>query len=202
MSLLTIDWHSAWVSYEWWRDIWLPAAGAAASTVVALAALRVAIRGHRLAAQTTEFTKKLRAEEDERRKDEARREEKRQRVDFAVRARRFAEMLREGKLRNALKVDGMDPETYESYLLDIAGTLMDRRGAEYLLERMNSLFSDFKFPPIRDGEVEDPRRRDAWMTWRVVSNDIRAYVQREPLSKPHWSEHFPENPNSPVGRRV
>lgn len=191
MDLLTYDWHPAWISYEWWRDIGLPIAGAIASTVVGGAAVIVAMRGHRLAELTTEFSKKVREEEESRRGEDAKREEQRQRAEFATQARAFAVLLRQFKTEGS-PTDFDDVENSESELRDVAITLDANGDAEHLLERMKAHFSETLFPKPRNS---GSAMGGLWHAWRQANDDIRAYVQHKPLSEPHWMETSREDPN-------
>ena len=67
MTLLTMDWHPFWVSYEWWRDIGTGLLTVVSALLVGASTLIVAIRSHLLARAVTEReNKRLIAEADER----------------------------------------------------------------------------------------------------------------------------------------
>jgi len=179
MMLLATDWHAMWTTYEWWRDIGASLIGAAASAIVAIVALGVAIQGHRLA-------KKIREDDDERRKAEDRRDELRQRVDFAAQARPFAEMLRQSKMLDEPEIPFDKLKTYESALSDVAITLDKREDAEHLIERIKGHFGKYSFEPGK--RYTGFSLGGLWGAWRNASDDIRAYVQDKPLSQPSRME--------------
>lgn len=188
MELLAYDWHPVWVSYEWWRDIGaslVSLLGVLASALVGFAAFRVARQGHRLA-------KEIRDDDDKRRKSEKRRDELRQRVDFAAQARPFAEMVRQSKILDEPEVPFDKLATYESALRDVAITLDNREDAEHLIARIKGHFGKYLFEPgVRYNERS---LGGIWGAWRKASDDIRLYVQHKPLSKPSPMELGKEGP--------
>ncbi|MBT1674536.1 hypothetical protein [Curtobacterium flaccumfaciens] len=189
MDFLGCYWLPAWLDYKWWTDIGTPLIGALAATALGVATLVVAIRGHSLA-------NRIRKEDDDRRVVEARREEQRQRVDFATQARRFAELLRDSKIEDAPLLPPYALENYESELLDTAVTLDNQQDAEHLIERMKGHFSEHLFVPGK--RYSGSSLSGIWGAWRQASEDIRAYVQHKPLSEPGWMELGHEDPHKPV----
>jgi hypothetical protein len=181
-------WLPGWLTYDWWTDIGTALVGALAATALGVATLVVAIRGHSL-------EKRIREEDDNRRAAEARREEQRQRVGFASQARHYAELLRDSKIEDAPLVLPYALENYESELRDTAATLDETQDAEHLIERMKGHFNDFMFEPGK--RYKGVGLGGVWGSWRLASDDIRAYVQHRPLSVPSPIELGEDGPRSP-----
>jgi hypothetical protein len=191
VTLLTIDWHP-WFSYEWWRDIGVPAAGAVGGIAVGAGAIAVAFHSNRIAQHSAQ--------------KEAQAEARQSRGEFGLLLGRWIE----AEVRERL-TDQADPEkalpairreveirsaTVGQHSEELLATFADRfdrlgPGTDSQARKLAVLLLKFSKPTVR-AWVADP---ESW--WTQEKNDRKMLAGFEGFGKGSMTASTGlQNPNS------
>lgn len=176
--LRAVEWHP-WFSYEWWSDIGTGLLGVVAATIVGGVTVWVALRSNRVARETVEYTKRVRAEDEKREERDRLRQSQLERIAFAGLVRNWVRAV-----NDADADQGSEHSAAVAALRTELGDLaydFDQAGRQELLAEIDAIVT------VKRDLTDDPNWRN-WLKAREIRKltiplIIQGYVRGDPL--PH-----------------
>lgn len=171
VSLMSTEWHPFWTSYEWWRDIGTGLLGVVAATIVGGVSVWLALRSNRVARETVEYTKRVRAEDEKREERDRLRQAQLERIAFASQVRLWIRGVEDLERQGLDEDDGVSEARTQ---LDDQMYDFDHSGRQELLSKIDEILATEPDPV--DGIDREARRR-RWIAREIRKQQIPLLIQ-------------------------